>query len=388
MQAPADEQKPCLICHEKSHLNCAVCKVISYCSIECQHTDWPLHKLLCKSQRQDKRPTEMHRRAILFPEDRASPQFMWVRSELKQSADDEPDFEWVDMAALLGTDNPLVERFPILRNIFRGRSLNNTLEVALRNKNHLNRCGRNKSVDQMTNGRCHWNGHILALRRKGMDRDPSHYDNMTVADLRDVVDYFRACGDLTFTGVPQVSGGKVKGVRINCKGDQESLGVEQYVAVDVPQDHPIFDIGSHLPDIPRRIELPVLTRAYPMNKAWANTSSGPTNQAVTFLQPSIDKRSSIFMQWAPEVYQHKVGSVLIVRPDGKDFSPHQCEALCEYCQTKLQPLLEERMDEQTHPEVLAQVRTKDAFESFFAEYRAGRIGDDPSWEAVTSPYLI
>jgi MYND finger len=42
----------CFCCHKKGNvtkiLQCKNCKVVQYCSRECQVKDWPIHKALCK----------------------------------------------------------------------------------------------------------------------------------------------------------------------------------------------------------------------------------------------------------------------------------------------------------------------------------------------------
>ena len=316
---------------------------------------------------------------------------MGARCQLKQLQDDAPCFEYIDTAALLGTDNPPVQRWLFEDNGRRGRKLKNILEVAFRKNFHIDGSGVNQSVGQTTNGTAYWRGHILALRWKGTDSDSPHYDNMTVADLRDVVDYFQAYSDVALTGQTPVLSRKVKGVRVNCQGDQHVFGAEKHAAVEVPQDHPIFTDAPTSLSLSNRIDLPMLTRKYPVHKAWATAVDGAINQAVTFLHADTDPVQSavarIELGLAPRQWQNKVGSILMVRADGKDLSPHQCEVLCDFCQYEVQPLYDEYLAGDLSEDAASQQMTKDTFERYFVQYRARRIAEDPSWEAETSPYL-
>lgn len=136
-----------------------------------------------------------------------------------------------------------------------------------------------------------WNGTVLALRTQGLDGNPPRYDDMTVADLRDVVDYFRTYGDNEVAHPSWRPAQKVKGVRINCEGDQKVFGVGKYVAVEVPREHFIFADAATPPSISTGIELPVLARKYPLNEAWVYTRGGPDNQAATFLHLNANPNS-------------------------------------------------------------------------------------------------
>jgi len=96
--------------------------------------------------------------------------------------------------------------------------------------------------------------------------------------------------------------------------------------------------------------------------------------------------------WASMEWQNRVGSVLVVRADGKDLSPHQCEVLCDFCESKMQPLFEESCRARTLTmralkDVVLQQLKKDKFEEYFQEYRARQLNSDPSWATTKSPYL-
>jgi hypothetical protein len=41
-------ERPCACCEKLTQIFCAGCKIVSYCSKDCQKKDWALHKIACK----------------------------------------------------------------------------------------------------------------------------------------------------------------------------------------------------------------------------------------------------------------------------------------------------------------------------------------------------
>ncbi|KAI0018000.1 hypothetical protein F4780DRAFT_563307 [Xylariomycetidae sp. FL0641] len=77
----------CLYCDEPGTSMCTSCDEGIYCSDEHQAADAPVHQLVCASIPEfsaDKRPSNRHRRAILFPADEDAPRFIWVSSSIKK----------------------------------------------------------------------------------------------------------------------------------------------------------------------------------------------------------------------------------------------------------------------------------------------------------------
>ena len=89
-------------------------------------------------------------------------------------------------------------------------------------------------------------------------------------------------------------------------------------------------------------------------------------------------------------WQDGVGSVLVVRSDGRDVTTHQAEALSRFCQFKMQPLFEHGFGgglvEMTKAEVMGFL-TPEAFRDYFAEVRARKMekGKGEGWETARSP---
>jgi hypothetical protein len=72
-------QAQCPRCEEKAIRVCGGCQNIMYCSPECQQTDWPTHKSLCKDFKDFKeRPSANKCRVVGFFPGEAKPRFMWA----------------------------------------------------------------------------------------------------------------------------------------------------------------------------------------------------------------------------------------------------------------------------------------------------------------------
>lgn len=180
----------------------------------------------------------------------------------------------------------------------------------------------------------------------------------------------------------------MKGVRISCEADRAVLGADKYISVGVAESHTIFAYPDMIA-ISKLIELPILLRKCAADEAWKDDPKASySNQAATFFKLDLDPKSKFF-GWAPLQWQDQVGSVLAMRADRKTLCPHHMEALCYFCQFKMQPLIEDSIGlgtvERTREFILGQM-TKAKFEKFFDYYKAKRIAEDPSWKATLSPY--
>ncbi|KAH0556756.1 hypothetical protein GP486_005453 [Trichoglossum hirsutum] len=398
---------PCAICNSPNSYSCASCYSAAYCSIECQQTDWPVHKTLCKIFKNFQSSTRTSSRSklgLLLPVDSKTPRPVWVECELINDYEYEGDlpYEYSHVDSLLGTDKPFPERKSITRNIFRGFSLDHTVKVVCRETFLVDGSKKNICIEELTRGKMlhDWRGPIVILSEPGTAIDPRIYQDITLSDLRIAVDYFLTYGDYSIenlvAGARSVSlasrpgGAKVQGVRINCLGDQKVFGAKQYVAAAVPRDHPVF--LSTPTGISTYMGPPLLMRKYPPHRAWKDDKNMRPypyqNQAATFMNLNADVNSQ---EWgrAPLHWQNEVGSMMVVHKDGKDLTPHQVEALAYYCQFKLQPVFEDSIGagsvQRTRKEVVSQFLTRNMFEEFFDIFK--REQSDKSWLAETSPYV-
>lgn len=216
-----------------------------------------------------------------------------------------------------------------------------------------------------------WKGPIVAMKKMGLGSDPTRYTDIDIQGFRDVVDYFIAFGDESVQDgeAGRDRRGKVRGVKINCQGDQRTFGAEVYSAVDVPKDHPVF--SSPIVPISELVGMPVHTRKYPPDRLWKDnhTDSSYENEPATFLHRVSDPRSDGW-GWATMDWRDDIGSVIAVRSDGQDVTTQEVEALCRFCQFKMQPLFENGLGgglvEMTRAEVMAYM-TPEGFREYCAE---------------------
>jgi hypothetical protein len=151
----------------------------------------------------------------------------------------------------------------------------------------------------------------------------------------------------------------VKGVKINCIGDQKVFNKPHFEAVEVSLTDPIFS-SYDTSDIAKRIGLPVFTRRCPPDPKWASNEDNKTfehqspfnNQDATFLHLCCDPKAdldsltgTLGWGWASREWQNSVGSTIVVRQDKKPLSTLHVEALCRYCRYEIRPLLAHSMGE-------------------------------------------
>ncbi|KAL7625809.1 hypothetical protein AAE478_005032 [Parahypoxylon ruwenzoriense] len=362
--ASSDASDRCLVC-DKSNANfCNSCKNVRYCSKACQRIDWPSHKLLCAAFSNfdiSSRPTAEHLRAIFFPVDEEKPKVIWLLC--KWHEDDEEGgggwFQFPDSESLpLGPDT-FPSRAAIQYNPVLKRNLSDTISVAYRDAFLVDGSKPNNSVAAITNtkpGWHHdWRGPIVAYGKVGLGIDQTTCRDLDMNDFRHIADYFLSYGneDLTPRTQQSTTAPKVKGVRINCLGDQKILNRPHFEAVEIPSTDPIFS-KHDTSDIAKRIGLPIFTRRCPPDPKWANDEDNKVfkhespfnNQDATFLhlccnpKAEFDLRTgSLGWGFASTQWQNSVGSTIVVRQDKKPLLPLHAEALCRYCRNEVLPLM-------------------------------------------------
>lgn len=97
------------------------------------------------------------------------------------------------------------------------------------------------------------------VNNKKEERGRSLSRDVNLVDFRHMVDHLRS---YSWKISPDV-----KGVRINCLGDEKCHGRPLYEAVDVPITHEIFR-AHNTSDIAALLEIPILTRREPHSSAW------------------------------------------------------------------------------------------------------------------------
>lgn len=249
-----------------------------------------------------------------------------------------------------------------------------------------------------------WAGPIVVLNQIGEYDDPlAQFQDVTLADLRIAVDYFKAYGCARrpssheeLAAMARASKPR-KGVKVLCEAHRSLRGGRKCVQVNVPRDHPVYE--EQATSISRTMGLPLLMRQYPPDKAWADvagscssSSSSPwLNSAATSLALSVDPDGSSF-GLADTRWTEKVGSVLVVREDGKDFTAEQAWALSEYCESVLGPKIDDCLEagdvRRAGRELVGGWVTRAAFEGYLEEFKKKRGTAGGDWASVVSPYSV
>ncbi|KAK8123045.1 hypothetical protein PG984_011715 [Apiospora sp. TS-2023a] len=395
---------PCIVCEKPDSRRCGRCNSALYCSKACQVQDWPVHKLLCATFAAfdiSTRPTSNHFRSILFPPDEPKPKLIWLHCEWHDPDPDDPplqcSFQFPDGESLVGPDTMpkyrQVQYNPILK-----RHLDDTIKIAWRDTFLVDGSKPNKSILSTAAtqlGRCYdWRGRITAYGAVGTGMDQTHCRDLDMNDFRHITDFFLSYGNEPLLTSPKHSS-PVKGVMINCLGDQTMFNKPQFEAIDVSQSDPIFSDGERS-DIAQRIGLPILTRRCPRNPDWSRGekeglfkgSSPANNQAATFLHQCCDPADdsdltsgSLGWGWVHMSWQHGAGSVLVVRQDKKPLWPLHAEALSKYCQFEIRPLLAHTLgeyapDEPLSREAVLAMICRPTFSIHWYKLLEGKTGED------------
>ncbi|KAI0880206.1 uncharacterized protein GGS22DRAFT_99463 [Annulohypoxylon maeteangense] len=346
----AEVDDSCIVCNTSNARFCDRCKDTRYCSKACQRVDWPTHKLLCTAFSKfdiTKRPSKDHLRAIFFPVDKEKPELIWLHCPWR---DDEEDgwYQHPDKKPFLGADT-----FPsttsIQRNKILERNLSHTIDVCYRDGFLVDGSSANKSIGSITSTKPYqshdWRGPVLAYGKKGLGIDQIACDDLGMNDFRHVADFFISYGLDPVSFDRQFVGEKIKGIRINCIGDQRMCGRPKFEVVEITPTDPIFLIND-VSQIMKRVELPIITRRCLPDQRWANNKNyGPfegidpfTNQEATYLHLCCDPKGDVDLAtgklgwgFAPLQWQNSVGSVIVARQDKKPLFPLHMEAMCKYC---------------------------------------------------------
>ena len=360
----------CTACSESTNRLCAKCKSARYCSTACQKADWRIHKLLCTSFSEfdaSSRKSDEHFRAILFPVDEKKPKFIWLHCKWHDYDDEHNSYQHPEVKSYLGSD-AMAKDAPIQYNPELKRTLSDTIYVCHRDTFLVDGSKPSQSIAAITStkaGQFHdWRGPVIAYGKVGLGIDPDFCRSLDMNDFRHVADYFLLYNYKPAPAAQQPISIRtkvmIKGVRINCLGDQKLLGKPHFEAIDVsPLDGIFYGHGS-TSDIAKRIDFPIFTRRCPPDPNWMNDEKNRifegkdpfNNQDATFLHQCCDPKADfnsltgeLGWGWAGQQWQSSVGSVIIVRQDQKALFPLQAEALCRYCRYEVAPLFGHNMGE-------------------------------------------
>jgi hypothetical protein len=236
-------QTQCPRCEEKATRVCGGCQNIMYCSPECQQTDWPVHKSLCKDFKDfEERPSANKCRVVAFLPGEAKPRFMWA------TVVDKGDWMTFDAQELFPTSQMYESKITIRNNAWTDTYLDYQLDVYFTKRAIDCYPAINQTVNNAAGGlipttaEYNFHGPVFAFCGRLLGR--SEWDNeivqahdmdmRTYADLMTFLTYY--CNTERFAAL---KGPKVLCVKVASEGDFRQ-GARPYEVVDVPRTHPIF----------------------------------------------------------------------------------------------------------------------------------------------------
>ena len=358
----------CSICNRPSQSLCVHCMTARYCSQTCQRYDGPVHKLLCRAFsrfRAESRPSPDHFRAIVFPMLDEKPKFVWLRCETFGGYLCPITHPFLESDAC-------IETIHIDENIFLRRDLPNTIMMSY-NGAGQDESRRNKCLQALDlTIKVPWGrdrrGSEVAYGIVGRAPGAASCRDLDMTDFRHIIEYHLTNGRVSemcpWDPTCLIAQPRVRGVRINCAGDQMLLGSPHYESVGVPPSDPIFHPNPFrgTSGITDRIGIPIFIWRLPPDPSWrpAQCAEDYDNTDVACLAMGCDPNiepgniyaTEIGWSTSPHVWLKTVGSVLMVRQDMKPLLPLHAEALCMYCGFHVSPLLSRtlRMRGQRAPE--------------------------------------
>lgn len=316
---------------------------------------------------------------IFFPADPRSPKLRWIKCEKAFRGNYEtPVIDEIELLEITRRDMNLFRDFP-----YPNKLAICTRDSFLKDGSPLNRCimALTKNLPE------YWSGPVVVMRNSSKEECGTDelFVDARLSELRYAIDFFQTYvtkGENTYGG-----GTKIRGVRVNCIGDQQERGI--YESVAVPKDHPF---GPAL-DLTKLLGIPVRIQKYPHNNKPYEFS--PVNQPITKLHRRVHPKLPGW-GWAPMEWQNDVGSVLMIRADGKDLNIFTAEVLCALAHSKDGSHMriglsieDEEMEDGGAAEKARQLEglTKAGFEKFFQEYRQKQIDAGKlEWKNAISPF--
>ncbi|MCJ1323943.1 hypothetical protein MMC10_000605 [Thelotrema lepadinum] len=313
----------------------------------------------------------MHRRGILFDQDKTEPQFVWVECRVEREEDPDPlDYEFPNPGPFFGGKHglPATAGMMIQKNERRGQDLINTIEVTYSDSFLIDgsRPTRSliKAIGKETAYTPHWRGPVLLMQRKGLGRDPPLYGDITLEDFSHALDAFTLYDD---EGISTIMEGyrrddSIRGVKVSCVASQKLLGTPPFVPVEVANWQPGRESRDKLGEISplsKMLGLPVrvwrMRRSYWSEVKLSHGENPEKNDfsARLFLEPDLASP-----KWgrAQGHWTYPAGDLLLVNANGGNLTLEDAEALCRFCKEKLQPMFEDALGgglvQRTNQEVL------------------------------------
>jgi MYND finger len=455
----------CCVCNATPAKGCSKCRSANYCSTKCQRDDWRAHKLLCEAFAllstfdTKQRPTAGAVLALYFPilpygqKGLPSPQMIWINPDNMNMIELNSDgtlkytecLRYDHTEETDATDEVVEGRnYLINANHRKGFSIDYPVVIYMREKFNSR---PNLSLVETTQGDMgnRWSGPLVIHSRRSFHG--SQCQDVTLSDFRTFLDFckvysFGGLGGLgeslrtnayleveltdppLFASMLDRHSSRIfKGVEIACEGDSLFLDAEQFVAVDVPAAHPIFEyadqpaalsnpnnpiVSAGGTDISKMIELPLMIRRIFPDKQWHNPGLFPEsvyrNSVAEYLNLNTDVKTpkwgfhDLGRSGSGQIY----GRVLVIREDKLPLTVRQVEVLVAYFKkvfhtlgreklVRCRGLLGGRLHEE-RAKLMAEHVSRAKFEAFWKEFKEQKIHEGNEalfeWKDETSPYEV
>lgn len=389
------ERPTCAVCQKISTFKCSICDSASYCSDVCQKKDLALYGLLCSKLesfiKDNPRPDNMHKLALLFPEKADLPQLIWVETEPYHEEDEDGNLYVHSIGCKL---NQHVGSFPRPLHIDP-----NPYKLQIYADDMLDKFEGNQCLSHLTKGYASrdlasgmisaydWNGHraVVGFAEQGKDGQVAKYRDVTLDDLRGAFDALSQNmnmfeDDKPNTFVIRDEDKWTKAVKVSCEGDVKFLGKEKYRQVEIRKNHPIFFKCHGISTISRHMGWTLLAKKCEIDPAWMFkarqlTKFDPLENCEAWgvlynadpIAAMGDWGQVNFPTWNGPSDQ----TVLFARKDKKDVTKYQIEVLSSYCRD----VAFHKMDDENYAwgkeermVIINKFFTADAFDNYFHGY--------------------
>ncbi|KAF2134700.1 hypothetical protein P153DRAFT_329293 [Dothidotthia symphoricarpi CBS 119687] len=390
----------CAMCTEVGTKVCSGCHEIRYCSKQCQKSDWPIHKLLCKTLddfSDDKRPQKdgrEYKRGIYFPKAGETPHFVW----LPFYGDPNTGTSVLDTAAVPELMEGLesIERWCIGDNQVLHRELDRHLHLATReqsfNRDQPSSGTPNKSLEKVDQELSDWfKGPILAFGSEHGAKWPHECYDLGPMDFRHLVDCLRVNHyGLGFEEeYVEGKGEKVVGVRLNCVGDENITLRDSLESVGLSKS--ICDSESHMAtSVAERVGVSLVVRKIPLALGWRDRTflGMPTHHNCGAAELDVDGDKGLWRAErfivSPKTPQQllrsmrnatPIGTLVVARRDGQPLKLALLMGIRDYTVSKARTTSTEGISIKEWTEKVLDSVSKEEFQVWYADYVCELLND-------------